>query len=402
MLRRAWIALLLVPLACGGKKKHAAPAPAPAAAAAAAPDAAPAAPPPPTKEARRAYRQHLAAGRKHGAASEWGEAVVDFDAALAAVPHDARALSELAWAAFNSGDFDKARRAGRESVAATREPRLKASSLYNLGRVEEATARKEQAARLYRESLALRPSATVEARLAGLGQEFEELGAADALPCTAPRAEAELCTCLGAYVDAWSKGDDAMGACESLPVAGLPDWRVVHVQLEQDTETVLLAARGPTGWSVVTKVADVFDPGAFGITEDWKLLSMRSRALGDHTIVELTSEHTRLDNDLAAGESQSEDTTLYTICVVGAAGAPTTCPLQAPIRQREATDPLDFGDGPDDPEPGAPPPPKPPAPTRRSAELRVDLTPDGGANVRLVKGKSDDSLRVVLGPHRLW
>jgi tetratricopeptide (TPR) repeat protein len=389
MLRRAALACLLVPLACGGKK-HASPAPAPAPGANA--DAAPAAaaPLPPDKEARRAYRQHLAAGRQHGAASEWGEAVVDFDAALAALPHDARALSELAWAAFNSGDFDKARRAGRESVAATREPRLKATALYNLGRVEEATRRKEQAARLYRESLALRPSATVSARLAGLGKEAEDADAADTLPCTAPRAEGELCACLGAYVDAWSRGDSVLGKCELLPAPGLPDWRVVRAHLEQDTETILLAARGRSGWSIVTRIVDVYNPGSFGIQEAWELVSMQERALGDHAIVEVVSEHRRDDNDVGAEVLEQEQTTLYTVCVIG---APTTCPLQTPIKQTYARASLDFAD--DDHIPAEPP-------SRRAAELRVDLQPDGSANVFLVKGQSDDSFRVVLGPHRLW
>src|SRR5262245_57201138 len=61
------------------------------------PAPAPAKPAPPTisKEARATYRKQLAAGRKLAKATKWPEAIAAFEAALAAVPGDDRALSEL-------------------------------------------------------------------------------------------------------------------------------------------------------------------------------------------------------------------------------------------------------------------------------------------------------------------
>jgi len=58
-----------------------------------------------TPEELREYRQKLEAGRKLARAKKWGEAVTAFEAALAVVPMDSRALSELGWAAFQAGDY---------------------------------------------------------------------------------------------------------------------------------------------------------------------------------------------------------------------------------------------------------------------------------------------------------
>jgi tetratricopeptide (TPR) repeat protein len=409
MLRAVLVALLCAPLAaCGGKKAAPAVPPATPPAAAAAPDAGPPArPAPPTKEARRAYRKHLAAGRKHGVKSEWGEARVEFEAALAAIPHDGRALSELAWAAFNAGDHERARQAGREAVAAAGDPRLKAASLYNLGRVEEASARKDQAARLYRESLALRPSKTVEARLAGLGKEVEAEAAGTGLPCPEPRPDADdLCACLGSFAEAWNKDtpeDDR--ACNAEDAPGLAGWSIVHATLSQDTESIYLAARGPAGWSIVAELAEVYSPGAFGVSEEWKLISIRERTLGGRRVVEIVGQHDRTDSDAGIAEVESESATRLTVCVVGANGAPTTCPLEVPTKLSYEREKLEFEDEHGVPEEVDEETKKlqtPGLPISRQAELRVDLGEDGTATVQLVKGSADDAFRAALGPHRLW
>lgn len=47
---------------------------------------------------------------------EWAEAAVEFDAALAVVEADQRALTDLGFSAMNGGDFKKVRRADEHAV----------------------------------------------------------------------------------------------------------------------------------------------------------------------------------------------------------------------------------------------------------------------------------------------
>ena len=407
MLRRLLLASALLVAACSGKKTVPSPAPAADAAPAAAPDAAPAAaaqPAPPSKEARRAYRKHLAAGRKLGAKKAWGEAVVELEAALAAIPHDGRALSELAWAAYNAGDHDKARRAGMESVLAASDAKVKASALYNLGRVEETLAHKEQAAKLYRQSLALRENKTVAEHLAGLGQDAAapEDGADDTLPCSEARPAEQVCACIDAFASYWDKDMPAEErSCTLEPEGSVAGLRVATAKMSFDTETILLVAKGANGWSVVAHLEDVFNPGAFGIFEEWKLTSLRADSIGEgRTIIRVVTEHHRRDSDSGLAEMETEDTTRLTLCV-GSAGV-TTCPLQAvPMKYAFLRERLDFGDD-EELDEETKKMQTPGLPIRDSFELNVQVKNDGTATVVLSKGSVGKDVKALLGPHRLF
>lgn len=173
-LATAWLALA----ACkSDPPAEPAPAPTPAvarpatdAAVATATDAAPPTPPPaPTYAETRAYHKALARGRALARRGKHAAAVGAFDAALAIIPGDARALSELSWAAFKAGALDRADDAARRSVAATGDVNLKAASLYNLGRVMEARGDARGAGAAYLRSYRLRPHAVVARRLEALG-----------------------------------------------------------------------------------------------------------------------------------------------------------------------------------------------------------------------------------------
>jgi TolA-binding protein len=52
----------------------------------------------------------------------------------------------LGWAAFQAGDYDKAREANASAIRAASGRAVKAASLYNLGRVAEATGKHGEAA----------------------------------------------------------------------------------------------------------------------------------------------------------------------------------------------------------------------------------------------------------------
>jgi tetratricopeptide (TPR) repeat protein len=138
-----------------------------------------AAPPP-------SYRAALARGRALARAEDWPGAIGAFEAAVAADPGDARARSELGWAALHGGDLALAERASEDAIARAT-GKVKAAALYNLGRVHEARGDRVAAGAAYRASLALRPSATVAKRLAELAR-----GAAIAPVAIAPVAVAPV------------------------------------------------------------------------------------------------------------------------------------------------------------------------------------------------------------------
>jgi hypothetical protein len=114
------------------------------------------------------YAQSMAEGARRMAANDAAGAVVAFQAALEARPHDARALSELAWASFSAGDLAAASSLASEAVVVAKSPRVRAMAYYNLGRASEALGRLTGAQIAYARSLALRDNAEVRARLNNL------------------------------------------------------------------------------------------------------------------------------------------------------------------------------------------------------------------------------------------
>ena len=84
-------------------------------------------------------------------------------------PADPRTLSEQGWAALFAGRLDEARRALEQAERGARDDRrLRASILYNLGRVAEAQSRPKDAIVAYQESLRLRPHPAAYRHLMGL------------------------------------------------------------------------------------------------------------------------------------------------------------------------------------------------------------------------------------------
>lgn len=118
-----------------------------------------------------AYVDALAAGRALAQAGKYPDAVLAFERALDFVPSDARALSELGFAAFKMNDLARAEAATLAAIAATDQFRLEAASLYNLGRIAEARGQRERAEDAYQRSLLLRPHPDVAQRLADLSKK---------------------------------------------------------------------------------------------------------------------------------------------------------------------------------------------------------------------------------------
>ncbi len=399
---------LLAVAGCGGKKqppskeRPAEPAPTPVAMPADAGTTARLHSPRPsyTPEQLREYKKKLQAGRKLARAKKWGEAVAAFEAALAAVPMDSRALSELGWAAFQAGDFDRARQANADAVRAATDPAVEAASRYNLGRVAEATGDADGAAREYRASLELRPNDTVAARLDGLGKPRPDVPAIEAqdLPCTSPAAPAELCRCLTEVETRTMAGTDGPVTCrrEGGAVAGIS----IAILANAREEAFYLTGKSRAGWSVVAALGRTYNPGKFGINEELKVAEIEPRPVGDRRVLWVETDRKRVEYDAVVNEEERRQEQRVTLCLVPAEEErPITCPLQFPTiddYQRVKSD-LEL-----EPEEEIPELATPGLPIESTVGLRVDLRPDGTANLILVQGEKTDRIAPYLGPHRLW
>lgn len=384
---------------CGKKKEQAKPKePAPAVAvvdAGAVVDAAAAAAPAKraaiTREVRAEYKKRLAAGRKLAKAAKWPEAIAELQAALAAIPGDDRALAELSFAAMSAGDRDLARKAGRQAVLVSTEPNVKSAALYNLGRTEETEA-PAAAAALYRTSLTLRPNATVEKRLADLVARGNY--APEPLPCAQPAAIDKVCACLNATaVDV----DPDVRQCD-LAATAVDGFQLARFRTsELGEDRVLLVGKGNAGWAVVADVAYIYNPGAFGISEDWSLDSVAEEKLGTRTVVKVTSKKSRHDSDMGVDEEESEDSTDLVVCVRDPAGGLPTCPLS--VRTDYVYDRDRMGLATDEEMADIADELSKDLPIHREVRVSVELKPDGVAAVRAVQGRPDPA---ALGDKKLW
>lgn len=357
-----------------------------------------------TKEVRAAYKKHLQAGRTLAKATKWPEALKELEAALAAIPGDDRALAELSYAYMASGDHDKARKAGRAAVRAATEPKIKAAALYNLGRVEESSA-PAKAADLYRQSLALRPNATVQKRLAELAGKLSDKP--EPLACSKPMAEADVCGCLlksaGAEGGGEGEGegeDEGMGGqptCE-LEATDVAGFKLARYSLgDLGEEHVAVVGQGKAGWGVVASLAYIYNPGAFGISEDWTLGSVREEKLGDRTIVRIESSKSRQDSDMGIDEIENEDTKELLVCVRDPRGGLPTCPLDVTLEYSYLRDRAglveagDLSDVSDIQTKGLP--------IKDETKVVVTLGADGIAKVRAERGRPAAD---VVGDKKLW
>jgi hypothetical protein len=353
---------------------------------------------------RMAYRTHLKAGRKLARAGKWAEAAVEFQACLDALPGDARAAGELGWALFNAGDYPHARTASASAAKQAIELPVKASSLYNLGRVEEASGDPVSAARHYAESIALRPSKLVTDRLHQLrpAASPEAEGALEEPPaCNVPQPAARVCDCIARNIVDINYRDRPDLACSIAPPPPhdlLPGLRLVTADVDPFTVTTFLLARaaGDT-WSLVARIEDVYNPGAFGIFEELGAITASERTVAGHRVVQLTWTKHRQDSDPGINQAETEDTEQVLFCVVAAT---TTCPLAVTTDRHFVRGPL-FEDpaevGVDDIDPAL---------QSRPVDVAYTLTPtlgeDGIVNVVLTSGALDPDSKGMLGPKKLW
>ena len=367
-----------------------------------------------TEEQRAIYLKGLLHGRALAKEKRWAEAQARFEAALAAIPMDSRALSELGWAAFQAGDLPRAREANRDSVRAATEDKLKAASLYNLGRVAEAEEKLTDAVGFYARSLALRPHKGVAKRLAdvwaqaGLPPRDTRGSLApppDSLRCTGKYASLEsLCTCLrGSYLkDHGSDGDKPEDvACKPVAALKAPRVQVISLQrMELYQEEQYLVGNQPQGkLEVLAHLATAYNPGAFGIYEEIQHKVFKAQEQGGKKILWCEVEHQRFDRDMGIAEEESREVRRLTLCLLPTNETESvTCPLQVTVldayervKSEEMEDvEVEEGMGTKG------------LPIKTRTELSVTLSDHGAASVVLKAGKKTVGVAAALGTHKLW
>jgi hypothetical protein len=335
MVRMRWLAIAALLLAsCGnscGNKKSSPPigddarsAVVPAAIDAAVPVAvAPSAAPArvPTRVQLRSFRHHLNAGRKLGADDDWNGAVAQFEAALALEPESARALSELGWAALQLDDVDKARSASERSIVLAHDPKLKAASLYNLGRALEGGGDAGGALFAYERSLRLRPNHIVQQRYEALGGDG--ILRMSAPPCPHSSSKETICACLAS-----SEAVPAERSLCSVGPAGADRELalVTHVALDSDAvrgrKTFFLARRQGERIAIAATLGHGFH-GPMSV-DDLTIAGVTRSTIAGHDVIRVDARLETGDADTMTIVERSIESRV-TFCLADAAAL--VCPV---------------------------------------------------------------------------
>jgi tetratricopeptide (TPR) repeat protein len=294
-------------------------------------------PRPPTADEKKRYREALRRGRGLDRQGDLAGAIQAFRDALGAIPDDAAALSELGWAAYRAKDLKTAEEATRKAVDRAGETRLRAASLYNLGRVLEDRADKAGAVEAYARSLELRQSRPVRERLAKLD------------PAAAARAEIfgvhPLIGPLAGGMEAFCKRPenrcDAMGDGEDKPEQGCeavdvkvtgalaPPWQEVAVwsvscTLRDDSDVGYhLAVRTARGWYVYAGLGTGGEGRRHG--QELKVAALELRDVVPGGAPELVVRWSETQSSYSGGSNRSWDSEYDYLLVAGfgASGAPS-------------------------------------------------------------------------------
>ncbi len=307
--------------------------------------------PNPTKMAE--YRKHLTEGRRLASKSTFPEAMKEFEKALEAVPGDAPALLDLGWAAFKAGELDKAKKNTETALSRTTNPQLKGMAHYNLGRIAEEKKDDKGAVAHYQVSLELRPNVIVEKRLADVAKKagitIAVKPVVEPLPCQTPVATiADVCACMIKP----QPDDNAPRTCEQVKETkvGRDDLAFVDVGESMFQVYTYAVARGDKGFVPVAKVGWEYNPGAFGIYEEFELKTIAEKMAGKTKVMWIEGSRSRHDSDMGIDEYEEESSRIVTLCVPPAGDIKTwKCPLSVLVEMTYERDRMGLdGFTPDD------------------------------------------------------
>ncbi len=357
-----------------------------------------------TRAQRTAFHRHLRAGRNLQKQKKWREAMAALNKALAIFPTSDRALSELSWSAFKAGDFARAETAARASVTYAIDPRVKAASLFNLGRALEKRGDKPGAVAVYQRSLRLRPNRIVKKRLVGLGGKVPKL--VQTPPCSRFQTTKQLCACMrtarpGLAVERFPDDPNRFqGVCDAANkvTGGL---EIVFVGVEDTTRSrtqgayVLTRVKGNKR-AVIAWVSEWVHQ-SYKYEDRAKLGAVEAKTIAGRRVLRVeVAEQSFIPDDYAQAmgwkESTGEDWLYFCVENDGF----LKCPVQVPtfrlftarLLNPEDKDAFtaEYGT----------------SPVRRGGRMNVTLGKDGSVTVRHASGEKEPSMMRHVGTKRLW
>lgn len=285
-----------------------------------------------TAAQRRSLQQAIKAGRRAARQGDHATADARFREAVEIDPFGSRTRCEAGYVAFRAGDVERARQWIDKALASMpanppesiRVPR--AMCLYNAGLVYQAQGRTEDARTAWTQSLDLRPNATVQTRLDGLGDP------------QAAQAEGELSldasAGFGAHRDLirdyWcASGSDGftpedIESCTAISVshrspegtaAGL-EAEIVELAVDSwgVSQAVFLVVRA-AGAVRAYRLADIYNPGVGGVSADYRVDARYEDLLrGGVTELRLDVRHGTNDEDMGVCERNGYSAASTIVC----------------------------------------------------------------------------------------
>jgi hypothetical protein len=349
---------------------------------------------------RRRFQAAVAEGHRLHQARDYEAALAAFARALDLVPGDPRTLSDRGWAALFAGRLPEAEAALRqaEALVGDDEPKLRASILYNRGRVAEARGEPADAIDAYQRSLRLRPHPATYQHLTALAGGTRYQFGPEVRRLQGPYAKlGELCQEERVLSEAAGEVDDAEAfACLPDAAKGLyadavegatrlaPPWRALRfVETRPSPWSVHLhaALRTDDGWFVLPDVATL-GRGTPGTTESVTRLAARVEPLlaGGSAEVVLDVE-TRWVVTEEGVELESETHRVELLCGVGPSGIPSCTGALPRATQARRQEPGEVEH------------------TRWTVERRV--TAEGLVVLEGDREALDEPAAAVLGAHRI-
>lgn len=264
----------------------------------------------------------LQAGRRLAKAEKWADARASLERALALDPGNATVLSELSWVDIGASDWSACIEHATRAAKNAGDARLRAQALYNLGRGYEGKGEPMEAVVRYRASLAKRPNAVVQKRLDDLLAQVKR----DMVPKPPQRPQPVFCARrfaeeLALFQCLERVSDDAFSVgplvAANEPVAGLvPPFRVVRFGNDGPGLGVFMLVRKTSGEALepVAELARVWNPGAFGINEEYTYTTSKESVFGKRHVVEVHGRREHGDADYAGLMLTTETTEQVTVC----------------------------------------------------------------------------------------
>jgi len=295
------------------------------------------------KDERDRFRAAVDEGRRLHGQEDYAGAIEAYGRALDLLPDDPSTLSELGWASIFAGRLDEAETVLRRAEAGVGgDDSLRASILYNIGRMHEARDERDAAIEAYQRSMELRPHPSTYAHLSALsgGSRYAFGPAVHRLQGPYARLS-ELCAeerrltqdqrtededdSFGCLLDAArGLGGEAVDVPRSgrlpAPWKGL---RFVEVRPNAYAARFHAALRTDAGWFVLPEVASLAR-GAVDSTERVTKLDAQVEALvTDEDPLVVLEVETRWTAEDDGREVESETHRVEFLCGRGRSGVPS-------------------------------------------------------------------------------